>query len=72
MAKEAITECAKKNNGFDEFKIHCKLMALATLLGNLHNNDFTLTANESYGIEILLTEIANEIDPTMASEACRK
>jgi len=50
--------------GFDEFQIHCKLKALAFLLGNIHRSDFEITSNECYGIELFLKEIANEIDPT--------
>ena len=63
MAEKTVA--AKENGGkkFDAYKNHCKLMALAILLGNAHNMGCMLEENECFGIEQILMEIAFEVCP---------
>ena len=54
-----------RKNGGNEIIAHelfCKLSALAALIGSLGNQCTTLNANEYYGIELMLNEIADEIN----------
>ena len=57
----AVKENSDKGNSFNEYQVHCKLMALAELLGNVHNSQTSLGEHACYGIELLLREIADEV-----------
>ena len=59
---------ANDGNGFDEYEVYCKLRAMAVLIGNIHSKDSWLTVNECYGIELLLQEIADLIDPSQQAK----
>ena len=66
MAEKTVA--TKENGGkgkkLDEYDVYCKLKALAVLLSSLHNYGLSLSSNECYGIELLLNNIADEIDPS--------
>jgi len=54
---------------FDRYEIHCKLMALSAFLGSMHDWDNpSLSANECYGLELFLRDIAYMIDPSQQKE----
>ena len=46
----STTQNTTGNGGkkFDEYEVHCKLVALAILIGNMHNLGAMLTANQCY------------------------
>ena len=61
----ALTSVDGKSKPFDEYEIHCKIMALSALIGYsgiLEN--VVLSENECNGIGLILSDIAYEIDPS--------
>jgi hypothetical protein len=68
MAETKVATNDKGGKGFDEYQVHCKLMALGLLLGNLHRLDCVITENLCFGVELFLTDIAHEIDPTQRKD----
>jgi len=63
MAQKNVATTAKEGKKFSAFEVYCKLTALAYLLGAMKGADFSPDEFECNGIEILLKEIAREVDP---------
>jgi len=53
----------------DEFQIGCRIKAMAALLGNIHKKDSAFSSAEAFGIELLLDDIAEMIDPTTGGKS---
>ena len=53
----------KRQHTIDEYKVSCKLKFLAVAIAGLHSLGCVPSVDECHGAELLLFEIAREINP---------